>query len=47
VARLAEKQQTGVVPHGRYITAHGPSMAGLLNALPAERAIFGPPGIFK
>jgi len=32
VARLAAKKQTGVVPLGRYITAHGPSMARLLNA---------------
>jgi len=44
VARLAAKKQTGVVPLGRYITAHGPSMARLLNA---ARAIFGLPGIFK
>ena len=29
VARLAAKQQTGVAPFGRYITAHGPSMARL------------------
>jgi len=44
MARLSAKQQTGVVPLGRYITAHGPSMARLLKA---ARAIFGPPGIFK
>jgi len=44
VARLAAKQQIGVAPFCRYITAHGPSMARLLNA---ARAIFGPPGIFK
>jgi len=25
MARLSAKQQTGVVPLGRYITAHGPS----------------------
>jgi len=29
VARLAAKQQAGVVSFGRYITAHGPSMARL------------------
>jgi len=44
VARLAAKQQTGVAPLGRYITAHDPSMARLLNA---TWAIFGLPGIFK
>jgi len=44
VARLAGKQQTGVAPFGRYIAAHGPSMARLHIA---ARAIFGPPGIFK
>ena len=42
VARLAAKQQTGVSLLGRYITAHDPSMARLLNA---ARAIFGPAGI--
>jgi len=44
VARLAAKQQTGVAPHGRYITTHGPSMTRGLNA---TRAIFGLPGILK
>jgi len=44
VARLAAKQQTGVASLGRYITAHGPSIARLLNA---ARANFGPPDIFK
>jgi len=44
VARLAAKQQTGVVPLGCYITAHGPSRARLLNA---TQAIFNPPNIFK
>jgi len=38
VARLAAKQQTGVVPLFRYITANGPSMARLRNM---ARAIFG------
>jgi len=42
--RLAAKQQTGFTPLGCYVTAHGPSMAHLLNA---AQAIFGPPGIFK
>jgi len=44
VARLAAKQQTSVAPLGR-ITAHGPSIARLLNAAwyfqmrnPAENA---------
>jgi len=36
--------QTGVALLGRYIPAHGPSMARLLNV---ARAIFGPRGIFK
>jgi len=43
VARLAAKQQTCVVPLGRYyITAHVPSMARLLNAAQAilARLIF-------
>jgi len=44
VARLTAKEQTGIATLGRYITAHGPSMARLLNA---ARANFGPPGIFK
>ena len=44
MARLAAKQQTSVVPLSRCITAHGHSMARLLNA---ARAIFGLPGIFK
>jgi len=44
VARLVAKEQTGIVPIGHYITAHGPSMARLSDA---ARAIFGPPGIFK
>jgi len=44
VARLAAKQQTDVAPLGRYITAHGPSVARLLNA---ARVIFGQPGILK
>jgi len=44
VARLAAKQQTGVAPLCRYITAHGPSTDRLLNA---ARAIFVLPGIFK
>jgi len=44
MARLAAKQQTGVALPGCYITAHGLSMAHLLNA---AQAIFGPPGIFK
>jgi len=44
VTRLAAKQQTSVVPLGRYITTHGPSIACLLNA---ARAIYGPPGIFN
>jgi len=44
VARLAAKQQTGVAPLGLYITAHGPSIARLLNA---ARVVFGPPAIFK
>jgi len=46
VARLAAKQQTGVVPFARYFTAHGPSMA-CLRVLSEARAIFGPPVIFK
>ena len=36
--RLAARQQTGVALLGRYIAAHGPSMARLLNT---ARAIFG------
>jgi len=44
VARLAVKQQTGVVPLFRYITTNGPSMVRLRIA---ARAIFGPPGICK
>jgi len=40
VARPATKQQTGIAPLSRYITAHGQ----LLNV---ARAIFGPSGIFK
>jgi len=44
VARLAAKQQTGVAPLYRYITANDPSIAHLCNA---ERAIFGLPGICK
>jgi len=44
VARLADKQQAGVAPLGRYITAHGPSMSRLLNA---AQIIFGLPDIFK
>jgi len=39
VARLATKQQTGVALLSRYINAHGPSKARLLNA---ARAILGP-----
>jgi len=31
LARLAAKQQTAVAHLGRYIKAHGPSMARLLN----------------
>jgi len=41
VALLASKLQTGVAPLGRYITAHGSSLASLFNAV---RAIFGPSG---
>jgi len=44
VARLATKEQTGVAPLGCYITAHGPSMAHLLNV---AWLIFGLPGVFK
>jgi len=44
VAHLAAKQQTGVTLLGRYITAHGPSMARLLNL---AWAIIRLPGIFK
>jgi len=42
LARLADKQQTGVSPLGRYITAHGPPMARLLNAARAilDRLVF-------
>ena len=43
VARLAAKQMS-IALLGCYITAHGPSMACLLNA---AQAIFGLPGIFK
>ena len=38
------KQQTGIAPLGRYITAHCPLMASLHNA---ARAIFGPSGTLK
>ena len=44
VARLAVKQQTGVVPLFHYITANCPSMARLRNA---ARTTFGPPGFCK
>jgi len=32
VARLTAKQQTGVVPFDRYITAHSPCLARLLTS---------------
>jgi len=44
VASLAAKQQTGVYPLFRYITANVPSMARLRYA---ARAIFGLPDICK
>jgi len=44
VTHLATTQQTGIALLGIYITAHGPSMACLLNA---AWAIFDPSGIFK
>jgi len=42
VAHLAAKQETDVAQLGCYITAHGPSMARLLNV---ARANFCPSGI--
>ena len=44
MARLTAKQHTGVAALDLYITTYGPTAARLLNA---ERATFGPPGIFK
>jgi len=44
VACLATKQQTGVAPLLRYITAYGPSLARVRNV---AQTIFGSAGICK